>query len=137
MEDMATGEIRLSILWEWLHKRAPFTDDDEETGARAGDSLTSALFARLLSEEHAKLLAADGRDVHDDSKLTTLPVAHEIVAGYVRAAAKPAWYIDLLNRSLGNDDVTVARERIAEYETAARQDGRRLTANPDFERAAG
>ena len=21
MEDMATGEIRLSILWEWLHKR--------------------------------------------------------------------------------------------------------------------
>jgi malate synthase len=137
MEDMATGEIRLSILWEWLHKRAPFTDDDEETGARAGESLTSALFARLLSEEHAKLLAADGRDVHDDSKLTTLPVAREIVAGYVRAAAKPAWYIDLLNRSLGNDDVTVARERIAEYETAARQDGRRLTANPDFERAAG
>ena len=28
MEDMATGEIRLSILWEWLHKKAPFTDDD-------------------------------------------------------------------------------------------------------------
>ena len=23
MEDMATGEIRLSILWEWLHKQAP------------------------------------------------------------------------------------------------------------------
>ena len=23
MEDMATGEIRLSILWEWLHKHAP------------------------------------------------------------------------------------------------------------------
>ena len=22
MEDMATGEIRLSILWEWLHKNA-------------------------------------------------------------------------------------------------------------------
>jgi malate synthase len=22
MEDMATGEIRLSILWEWLHKKA-------------------------------------------------------------------------------------------------------------------
>src|SRR5436190_11176290 len=28
MEDMATGEIRLSILWEWLHKRAAFTADD-------------------------------------------------------------------------------------------------------------
>ena len=26
MEDMATGEIRLSILWEWLHKGATLTD---------------------------------------------------------------------------------------------------------------
>src|SRR5262249_26274118 len=26
MEDMATGEIRLSILWEWLHKNASFTE---------------------------------------------------------------------------------------------------------------
>ena len=25
MEDMATGEIRLSILWEWLHKHATLT----------------------------------------------------------------------------------------------------------------
>ena len=32
MEDMATGEIRLSILWEWLHKGARLTDDDPETG---------------------------------------------------------------------------------------------------------
>ena len=28
MEDMATGEIRLSILWEWLHKHAAFTEAD-------------------------------------------------------------------------------------------------------------
>ena len=32
MEDMATGEIRLSIMWEWLHKGAALTDDDAETG---------------------------------------------------------------------------------------------------------
>jgi malate synthase len=32
MEDMATGEIRLSILWEWLHKSARFTEDDVTTG---------------------------------------------------------------------------------------------------------
>ena len=31
MEDMATGEIRLSILWEWLHKKARLTDDDQLT----------------------------------------------------------------------------------------------------------
>src|SRR5258705_2774093 len=28
MEDMATGEIRLSILGEWLHKGASLTADD-------------------------------------------------------------------------------------------------------------
>ena len=33
MEDMATGEIRLSILWEWLHKNATFTADDDPRSA--------------------------------------------------------------------------------------------------------
>ena len=37
MEDMATGEIRLSILWEWLHKQARLTADDPETGVKTGD----------------------------------------------------------------------------------------------------
>ena len=32
MEDMATGQIRLSILWEWLHKGGTLTEDDAETG---------------------------------------------------------------------------------------------------------
>ena len=54
MEDMATGEIRVSILWEWLHKQAPFTEDDAATGVRAGDPLTPALFDRLLEEEYAQ-----------------------------------------------------------------------------------
>jgi malate synthase len=133
MEDMATGEIRLSILWEWLHKGAPFTADDEATGVRAGEPLTEALFARLLDEEHAKLLAADTRDVHDDSKPTTLPVARAIVEAYVPAVPKPAWYVDLLNLSLGSEDPSLVRERVAAYEAALERDGTRLTANPDFE----
>src|SRR3954452_9111535 len=58
MEDMATGEIRLSILWEWLHKSAALTEADEATGARAGDVLTPELFERLLADEYAKLRAA-------------------------------------------------------------------------------
>ncbi|MEO8196487.1 MAG: malate synthase, partial [Thermoanaerobaculia bacterium] len=58
MEDMATGEIRLSILWEWLHKGAQFTDGDEATGLRPGEAFTSGLFERLLDEEYDKLLAA-------------------------------------------------------------------------------
>src|SRR5206468_5362980 len=75
MEDMATGEIRLSILWEWLHKKAKFTDDDAQVEVKAGDCFTSDLFKRLLAEEYDKLRKASNRDVHDNSKTTTLPIA--------------------------------------------------------------
>src|SRR5213075_3363758 len=67
MEDMATGEIRLSILWEWLHKHAPLTADDHEVGVKAGDRFTAALYSRLLAEEYEKLRKASNRDVHDVS----------------------------------------------------------------------
>ena len=56
MEDMATGEIRLSILWEWLHKGATLTADDAGAGVKAGDTFTPELFRALLAEEYAKLL---------------------------------------------------------------------------------
>jgi malate synthase len=132
MEDAATGEIRLSILWEWLHKGARLTADDPEVGARAGDAFSAALFDRLLGEEYDKLLRAGNRDVHDDSKATTLPVAREIVAAYVTAAVKPPWYIDLLNLNLGNDDLDEARRRIRLYLETLRDDGIRVTENLDF-----
>ena len=46
MEDMATGEIRFSILWEWLHKGGTLTEDDAATGDRAGATCsTSRCFA--------------------------------------------------------------------------------------------
>ncbi len=132
MEDMATGEIRLSILWEWLHKKAGFTGDDAATGVRAGDPLTPELFGRLLAEEHAKLRAASNRDVHDDSKDTTLPIAREIVDRYVRSDIKAPWYIDLLNLNLDNHDLERARARIEAYMSAFGRDGTRITENLDF-----
>ncbi|MGK2904954.1 MAG: malate synthase, partial [Desulfuromonadales bacterium] len=110
MEDMATGEIRLSILWEWIHKGAALTEDDAETGLKAGDVFTEEIFARLLDEEHAKLLAASNRDVHDNSKNTTLPIARAIVEAYVLDPLKAPWYIDLLNINLNNHDLGVARQ---------------------------
>ncbi len=137
MEDMATGEIRLSILWEWLHKGATFTEDDAETGVAAGDRFTGELFERLLAEEYAKLLAADNRDVHDDSKTTTLPVARSIAEAYVPASVKPPWYVDLLNLNLGNHDVEVARDRVSRYLVAFVRDGSRITANLDFDGQEG
>jgi len=133
MEDMATGEIRLSILWEWLHKTAAFSQADESTGISKGDALTADLFERLLDEEYDKLLAASNRDVHDDSKTTTLPIAREIVKVYVAAPFKAPWYIDLLNLNLDIHDVDEARQRIGQYMETFAKDGTRITENLDFE----
>jgi len=133
MEDMATGEIRLSILWEWLHKNAPFTADDDPVSVRAGDRFSTELFRRLLAEEYEKLQSAGDRDVHDASKDTTLPIAREIVEAYVMDDVKLPWYIDLLNITLGNHDPAEAKRRIRLFAEAFRRDGTRITENLDFE----
>jgi malate synthase len=133
MEDMATGEIRLSIFWEWLHKGAPLTEADPGTGLKAGDAITRDTFVRLLEEEYAKLRAASNRDVHDDSKDTTLPIAREIVQEYVSCTTKAPWYIDLLNLNLDNHDLGEAKRRIRRYLDAFAADGTRVTENVDFE----
>jgi malate synthase len=135
MEDMATGEIRLSILWEWLHKGAKLTETDAATGVAAGDVFTKALFARLLVEEYDKLQKAGNRDVHDNSKGTTLPVAREIAETYVSDGLKLPWYIDLLNITLGVHDLAEAKRRIAMLRDAFRTDGTRITENLDFDKS--
>jgi len=132
MEDMATGEIRVSILWEWLHKGARLSEDDSETGIKAGEVFSESLFHRLLEEEYDKLLAAEDRDVHESSKTTTLPIAREIVLTYVLSEMKLPWFIDLLNINLNNFDLATARERINVYLEAFVRRGIRITENPDF-----
>lgn len=133
MEDMATGEIRLSILWEWLHKQAHFTADDAGTGVSAGDACTRALFDRLLDEEYAKLQRATDREVHDDSKRTTLPIARLIVERYVTSPVKAPWFVDLLNLTLDDHDLARATARIDAFMRAFARDGTRLTDAIDLE----
>ena len=133
MEDMATGEIRLSILWEWLHKGGCLNEDDADTGTKSGDLFTAELFERLLEEEYGKLQQAKDKDVHNNSKRTTLPIAREIVETYVLAMVKVPWYIDLLNINLNNYDLKVAKERIRLYMEALKKDGTRITENLDFQ----
>ncbi|MGE0554089.1 MAG: malate synthase [Gemmatimonadales bacterium] len=133
MEDAATGEIRMSILWEWLHKGARLTEADPETGLEAGALFDGGVFDRLLEEEYRKLLAAGNRDVHDDSKTTTLPIVREVVSQYVQSPIKVPWYIDLLNINLNNHDLEVGKQRIALYLDALSKDGRRITDNLDFQ----
>jgi malate synthase len=132
MEDMATGEIRLSILWEWLHKGAAFTEDDAAFGVKAGDVFTHDLFRRLLAEEYDKLQHAGNRDVHDNSKTTTLPIAREIADVYVLGDRKLPWYIDLLNINLGVHTLAEAKRRIALLVDTFRGQNARVTHNLDF-----
>ena len=115
-----------------LMGRAVLTEADAETGCAAGEAFTPALFARLLEEEYAKLRQAGNRDVHDDSKDTTLPIARAIVQTYVQSPLKAPWYVDLLNLNLGLDDLVIAQSRIARYLEAFKKDGTRLTENQDF-----
>jgi malate synthase len=132
MEDAATGEIRLSILWEWLHKNATLTAADPSVGVKEGDRFTLDLFKRLLAEEYEKLRKASNRDVHDNSKDTSLPIAREIVEVYVTDPVKTPWYIDLLNINLNNYSLEEGKKRIALYMEAFRKDGTRVTKNLDF-----
>lgn len=133
MEDMATGEIRASILWEWIHKKAQLTEGDEETGLKEGAVFTMEIFERLLEEEYDKLLKASDKDVHDASKKTTLPIVKEIVGAYIRAEVKIPWYIDLLNINLDNHDMGKAKERIQMYIRAFAEENKRITENLDFQ----
>jgi len=132
MEDMATGEIRLSILWEWVHKGAILTEDDPTTNTKAGDVFSASLFEKLLEEEYEKLLHAEDRDVHESSKTTTLPISKEIVVTYVQCEVKLPWFIDLLNINLNNHDLRTAKQRIDRYLEAFVQQGTRITENMDF-----
>jgi malate synthase len=132
MEDMATGEIRLSILWEWVHKGAKLTDGDAQTGIKAGDVFSIDLFEKLLKEEYDKLLKANTKDVFDSSKTTTLPISREIVTTYIHCKEKFPWFIDLLNINLNNFNLDVAKERIVVYISAFTKDGTRITENFDL-----
>jgi malate synthase len=137
MEDMATGEIRASILWEWIHKGATLTDADPETGLQAGDTITKALFGRMLEEEYQKLLDAKDKDVFDHSKTTTLPIVRKIVERCVSSEAKLPWYIDLLNINLNNHNLSVAEQRIQRFADTFLKDGTRITENLDLLPDAG
>ncbi|MCA1733739.1 MAG: malate synthase, partial [Acidobacteria bacterium] len=77
--------------------------------------------------------AAKNKDVHDDSKQTTLPIARAIVEACVKASVKAPWYIDLLNLNLNNHNLEIAKQRIARYMQALEKDGTRITENLDLE----
>ena len=119
-------------MWEWIHKGAKLTEEDADLGLNVGDHFSMEIFDRILEEEYQKLLDARDKDVHNDSKATTLPIALEIVEVYVKSSIKGPWYVDLLNINLNNNDLTVAKQRISKYYEVLNGTGNRITENLDL-----
>ena len=112
MEDMATGEIRLSILWEWLHKAATLTESDDATGVQAGDLFTAGALqtaarrgvreaaargqprrARRLEDDDAAGGAGDRRDLRarpGEAALVHRPAEHHARRARPRRSAAAA-----------------------------------------------
>ena len=81
-----TDDSAARLAWELLSSSIDcvvVTGNLTHNGKRDEWTLFRDLFARLLDEEYDKLLRAASKDVHDDSKVTTLPIAREIVNTYV------------------------------------------------------
>jgi len=85
-----------------------------------------------LKEEYDKLLKASNKDVFDESKSTTLPIAREIALAYIQSGIKFPWFIDLLNINLNNRHLETAKNRINLYIETFSTKGNRITENLDF-----
>jgi malate synthase len=95
-----------------MDSQARSTNGGRRALARAAIRFTPELCARLLEEEYAKLRRADNRDVYDNSKDTTLPIAREIVETIWVPARSCRGTSTLLNITLDNHDLAEARRRI-------------------------
>ena len=78
------------------------------------------------------MVNADNKDVYNQSKSTTLPIAKNIVNSCVNSGVKAPWYIDLLNLNLNNEDYTVAEQRINRYFRKLELENERITQNLDL-----
>ncbi len=134
MEDMATGEIRLSILWEWLHKDAPFTADDDADRRQGRRSLhagavRAAARRGVREAAHAPATAT----CTTTSKNTTLPIAREIVETYVAGATSSCRGTSTCSTSISATTTSPkAKRRIGLLAAAFARTATRITENLDF-----
>ena len=116
--------------------RIVIVDDEPLARAIVKEYLSRQTGVALLAEEYDKLQRASNRDVHDNSKATTLPIAREIADVYVLGDRKLPWYIDLLNINLGVHTLAEAKRRIQLLVDAFRDQNARVTHNLDFEQSS-
>ena len=110
MEDMATGEIRISILWEWLHKQR----DADRRSVRRRRGLLPQL-CRGCSTRSTRSCSKAGeprrpRRLEDRRRCRS---RGRIVRAYVESTTflKLPWFIDLLNVNLGHQSISPTRRR--------------------------
>lgn len=86
MEDMATGEIRLSILWEWLHKKAELTADRNQQYLRSQMSEEKRKTAHEV--DYRPFIIADADTGHGGD-----PHVRNLVRRFVEAGV-PGYHIE-------------------------------------------
>ena len=93
MEDMATGEIRLSILWEWLHKTRALTEDDRGDRREGGRPVHAAdLFCRACCARNTTSCRAPATATCTTTRRRRrCPSRGEIADVYVLGARKLPW----------------------------------------------
>ena len=133
MEDMATGEIRLSILWEWLHKNATLTENDDAPVSKPATGSRAEIFERLLTEEYEKLLTSGTAMSTRIRSRPRSPIAREIVDGLRPRRIQSA----LVHRPAEPQPGQLrpdggSRRRIRLLAAAFLKDGTRITENMDW-----
>ena len=102
MEDMATGEIRLSILWEWLHKGGDAHGGRpgrrRQGGRRVHRGAVPPAAGRGVRQAAGGGQPRRPRQLEDDDAADRAGDRRHLRDG----AAKLPWYIDLLNINLNN-----------------------------------
>ena len=136
MEDMATGEIRLSILWEWLHKGASLTADDE-IGVKAGDRSRGAVRAaarRGIREAAARRQPRrprrlEGHDAADRARDRRRPTCSSRPSCRGTSTCSTSTSTTTISRKPGGAS--------ARWRMRSARDGTRVTENLDFEKTVG
>jgi malate synthase len=126
MEDAATAEIRASIIWDWIHKGATFDESEDFPGQK----ITSDIVAQLIKKQYQKLLdESNPKNVHPETKTTTLPIAKFIVERYVFNEKKAPWLMYVMNYGLGKPEYEQVIVRINDFFEKYNQTGQPLTHN--------
>ena len=132
MEDAATGEIRLSILWEWVHKGATTHRGRRRNGSQGGRYLfrgdVSTLARRRIRQITPGQVPRMYMRFRRQPRCRLLERSSRPTCSTRRRCRGTS---TCLNINLNNHDLQTAQERIRNYMNTFKKDGTRITENLD------